>query len=108
MLEFICNDCGHIFYKGEEKHTRSGEGYFDGEMEWTEWTCCPNCEGGYSELIHCKICGRGKAYDADDTGNEWCEECKKEVQQLFDNFLIGLDEEQLRCLKAIWEEYDFI
>ena len=68
-----CKECGHLFEDGEQ-------------ARWTEvhgevWESCPICKGSFEEIEPCKICG---SYSS---GEEYCEDCKKDVKKRFAEFV---------------------
>ena len=72
---FKCIECGHIFEDGEQ--ARWAETH--GEV----WESCPICKGDYEEVEPCKICG---TYEHN-SGEEYCEGCKKDVKNRFMAFI---------------------
>lgn len=89
MAMHRCDDCGHIFEEGEQ-------------ARWTEphgenMSGCPLCKGSYAEANSCKICG---SYDCD-YGEEFCEECKIDVQKRYMALMAQFDENEKEIIREL-------
>lgn len=98
---YRCMECGNLFEEGEQKTYREYMGECHGYPAYEEFCGCPLCGGSYKEITPCEICG---TYNHD-FGEEYCEECKKEVKERFrklvrDNFT----EEERELLNDLYEE----
>ena len=82
-MMFKCEDCGHLFEKGEESRWQESHGLDAPPYE--EWTGCPICKGAYEEIKPCKICG---SYEHE-TGEDFCNDCKADVQKRFRSFVLS-------------------
>lgn len=71
-MMFKCEECGHIFKRGEESVWIEPHG--------EERDGCPICKGTYIEVAPCKICGRA-------TEDKFCDECRAEVKKKFDSLV---------------------
>lgn len=84
---YKCNCCGGIFETPKKD--------FDYAEAWGHnveipYSVSPCCEEDFTEVEPCKICGE---FDGMETGEEICEECKKEILKRFrtlvsDNFTV--------------------
>jgi hypothetical protein len=78
---YKCESCGHLFEEGEEKRWTEMHGFEGGNGE--NWSGCPICGESYEEIEPCKICG---SYDRK-AEEDFCEECKIDVQKRFQTFV---------------------
>jgi hypothetical protein len=76
IFMYKCNDCGHVFERGEERVTRENHGFSCGSVE--TFKVCPVCGGNYDvyyfsieDAEPCKICG----FATDLEGYDVCEDC---------------------------------
>lgn len=81
MKMYKCNECGHVFEEGEQAEWVETHGFDYGNGE--HWSGCPVCKGAYEEAKPCKICG---TYDKDND-EEYCDNCKKDVERRFSAFI---------------------
>ena len=70
-MAYKCNNCGHIFEKGEAATWTEAHGFTDGFCE--TFYGCPMCRGDYEETAPCKNCEREKTED--ELYNGLCKEC---------------------------------
>ena len=83
MEMYRCEQCGHLFEEGEQAKWQEDRGEFWGAPCTETVTGCPICKGDYVDIEPCKICG---SYNHD-YKEEFCDECKKNVKQVFQNFV---------------------
>lgn len=81
---YKCMECGHLFEEGEQKTWKEDRGECWGSPCYEEMSGCPLCNGAYEEATACKICG---GYGDMDEGEEYCNECKKDVLKRFQTFI---------------------
>ena len=70
-MAYKCNNCGHIFEKGEAATWTEDHGFIDGFCE--TFYGCPICKGDYEETTPCTKCGREKTNEELYSG--FCKEC---------------------------------
>lgn len=80
---YKCVACGHLFEDGEQKTYRENMGECHGSPAYQEFSVCPICGEDYEEVKPCKICG---SYEHE-TGEDFCDECQKDVKKRFDNLI---------------------
>ena len=83
-MEYICTDCGHIFYECERKIWSDDRGEFWGSPCSQDESGCPLCGGGYEKAKKCICCGG--AFLEDDLYDGICKECAEE-QITYENAL---------------------
>lgn len=90
---FKCSNCGYLFEAGEwEEWEENG-----GEI----WHACPVCKDtDFDEINPCKICG---SYDHN-IYEDYCDDCKHDVQSRFQTFLnMSFDEEERKLLNELYD-----
>ena len=98
MTMYRCNNCGHLFEEGEQDKWVENHGFFLGNGE--EFTGCPICHGSYEEVKLCNICDTMCETKQD----EYCNGCKKEIRERFENLMdSNFDEEERKLLNILYE-----
>lgn len=95
---YRCASCGHIFKEGEQATWIEMHGFTYGNGEKFEG--CPICKDGYDEINPCKICG---SYEHD-FDEDYCDECKNDVQKRFLAFIESeFTEEERKLLNELYD-----
>ena len=95
---YRCEECGHLFEEGKQAKWTEMHGFTYGNGE--EWQGCPLCKGDYEEIKPCKICG---SYEHD-YDEDYCNNCKKEVQKRFSNLIEeNFTEEERALLNELYD-----
>lgn len=98
---YKCTECGHLFEDGEEVCWKESRGEYWGSPCYEQMSGCPLCGEAYEEATACKVCG---GYDDVDEGEEYCEECKKDVLQRLQTFVNNeFTEEEKELLREYYE-----
>lgn len=89
---YKCVECGHLFEDGEQSSWKEAHG--------ESFTGCPLCKGSYEEINPCKICG-SYLHDFDE---DFCNDCKKDVQSRFKNIISQeFSEEEIELLNILYD-----
>lgn len=96
---YRCLGCGHLFEDGEQKTYRENVGECHGAPAYMDYSVCPVCGEEYEEVKPCKIC---EGYETMETGEDFCENCKKEVKGKYYK-LLGekFDKEEIELLRDL-------
>lgn len=74
MSEFICNDCGHIFYGAEATLVKESHDEIDGDFA-EYFMICPCCgSDNFEEAAYCDKCGCSILYEKL-KGGYYCPDC---------------------------------
>lgn len=97
---YKCEECGHVFEEGEQANWREDRGELWGSPCSEEMSGCPLCKGAYEIINPCKICG---SYDHD-FDEDYCNQCKKDVQKRFADFIKKeFTEEERELLNELYD-----
>lgn len=80
---YRCKECGNLFEEGEQATWIEDYGECHGYPVSEQMSGCPLCRGDYDYAKQCKICG---SYELEED-EEYCNECKADVQKRFINFI---------------------
>ena len=98
MKMYKCEKCGNLFEEGEQVEWVEMDGFNYGNGE--KWKGCPICKGNYKKINPCKICG---SYEHD-YGEDYCNDCKKDVQKRFSTFIEEeFTEEERELLNELYD-----
>lgn len=75
---FKCYHCGWEFEEGEEARWSESRGEAGGAPCYEKMVGCPNCGGGFEEMVRCKICG--EYYLDEELTCDVCDECIDECR----------------------------
>lgn len=96
---YRCLGCGHLFEDGEQKTYSENVGECHGAPAYMYYSVCPVCGEEYEEVKPCKIC---EGYETIETGEEFCEGCKKEVKKRYYKLLEEeFDKKEIELLKDL-------
>ena len=98
-MMYRCLGCGHLFEDGEQKTYRENVGECHGSPAYMDYSVCPVCGEEYEEARRCKLCDE---YSNVETGEDFCEECRKEVKEKYYKLLKEkFDEKEIELLKDL-------
>lgn len=81
---YICEECGFIFEEEQKAEWYEERGEYFGTPVSEAWSGCPHCHGSYREIEPCKACGEYKYIEE---GEDFCEECKENIERRFNELL---------------------
>lgn len=100
---YRCESCSHLFEEGEEKVLVEPHEHFGTPCEETFYVC-PMCEGDYTEVEICKICGEY----TDKRNDEICEECRIKTVKKFKNMWEDFEVEEQNLLSELIQEGELL
>ena len=89
MMNYQCQDCGHIFEEGEQTYWTEPHG--------EQMVGCPLCHGTFEPATPCRICGASCLED-------YCEECREDVKDRFQKFVdCAFTKEERELLNELYD-----